>query len=260
MVLDYPKLIIRDSVAMKILSDMIQAKQINFERSDTSYVPLGGLDMISTHFMIYDTSNPFNLKPILALRNCYEDRCRKHNIDMPVDNYIHHTSAQMQKKFSDFKSNHKNIVDCNAWFVDPNYSFKTTGVPLSEIGFFMVAHHIFRRRLDHLVGIANERFKASRWVEPIGDFPKGMLFKHPVVGVDHLLILLEPFNKSWFADCYQKYGHLIKQRFEASPENSLSGEQLLSEQDIESMVKVWLDNSQGDVGEVDSVAGRKIAS
>ena len=259
-VLDYPKLIIRDDKAMKILADMVQAKQINFERSDETYVPLGGLDMISTHFMIYDTTDMLSPKPILALRNCYEDRCKKHNIPLPIDYYIEHTPPEMKKKFLEFKKNKPLIVDCNAWFVDPNYSFKATGWPLSDIGFFMVAMHIFRRRLDHLVGIANERFKASRWVEPIGEFPKGMLFKHPMVGVDHLLILLEPFNKDWFVESYKKYGELFKKRYEVAPDNSISKENLLSDIEMEKLIEKWSDDSKSNVRELHPVARKRVAS
>ena len=123
-ILDYPKLIISDEKAKKVLADMIQAKQINFERSCQDYVPLSGLDMISTHFLIYDTTDIFEPKLILAIRNCYEDRTLRHHFSLPSEEYIKFAPEEYQKAYYEFKKNKEVLVDCNAWFVDPDYSFR----------------------------------------------------------------------------------------------------------------------------------------
>ena len=101
-VLDYPKLTIHSQDTKNCLADMIQAKQINFERSDVNYVPMGGLDMVSTHFLIYDMENIYKPKIVLAIRNCYEDRTLRHNLRLPSQDYIG-SASQVQRAYNGFK-------------------------------------------------------------------------------------------------------------------------------------------------------------
>ena len=72
-----------------------------------------------------------------------------------------------------------------------------TGIPLSEIGYFMLVSHTLKRGFDHWVGATNERFKASRWAELTGDSPQGMIFQHHHVSDPHKLLLIEPLNYNW---------------------------------------------------------------
>ena len=229
---------------------MIQTKQVNFERSNDKYVPLSGLDMISTHFLIYDTSDICKPKLILAMRNCYKDRSDNHGIPLPIENYISSTPLKMQRAWEKFNEGKSNIVDCNAWFVDPEYSFKKTGIPLSDLGFFMVVSHVLRMGLGHLVGVTNEKYKASRWVEPVGDFEKGLLFNHPSMNIDHAFILLEPFNKEWFVDKYNKYKDLHESRMELIPSNL----EILDDEGLKEIVDRWSEDLQGDVGKMNLVS------
>ena len=103
-ILDYPKLLISQEDSKKILADIIQAKQLNFERSCEQYVPLSGLDMVSTHFLIYDIKDLYNPKLILAIRNTYEDRACRHSLTIPSAEYIKFAKQEHQDCYHEFKN------------------------------------------------------------------------------------------------------------------------------------------------------------
>lgn len=258
-VLDYPKLIIKDKTTKNVLGDIIQGKQLGFERASKEYVPMSALDMVSSHFLIYDTSDIFSPKLIVAIRNCYEDRAQKHNLPLPYEDYIQYASLEVQKKHAKFRKNKECIVDCNALFVDPNYSRSKTGLPLTEIAWFMAISHMLKRKMHHFVGFTNEKFKASRLIEPIGHFPKDMMFDHPKVKTPHLIILCEPFKFEWLNKCWNDYGDMYKNRIEYKPESSLSGEELLKDKELKSLIDRSKDTDLfSDEG--DSVSGKPVAS
>lgn len=236
-VLDYPKLIIQNDIVKLMLADMLQAKQLNFERSDINYVPMSGLDMVSTHFLIYDVSNIYRPKLVLAIRNTYEDRVRRHKLRLPSEEYIQYAPSHLQKRYYEFKASKSTLVDCNAWFVDPDYSFAKTRLPLSEIGYFMLVAHTVKRGFDHWVGATNERFKASRWASLTGRAPEGLEFVHPVVRDPHRLMLVDPLNYAWLMDCLDKYKDLYVHRFEQGPMQDVSGESCLSDQQLEDFLR-----------------------
>ncbi len=219
-VLDYPKIQIDNPQAKQLLVDMIQSKQKNFERADENYVPMNGLDMISTHFMIYDCTDMYNPKPVLAIRNCYGDRTQKHKLKLPSEEYILHAPKEYQERYYQFKEEKKFLVDCNAWFVDPSYSYKNTGLRLSEIAYFMLVSHTIRRGFDHWVGATNERFKASRWAELTGRSPQGMIFNHPQVDDPHKLLLIDPIDYDWVLKTYQMNKDLYSNRYEVRSEKN----------------------------------------
>lgn len=231
-ILDYPKLMIENSEVKDVFIDMIQAKQINFAQTSPTYIPMSGLDMVSTHFLVYEVTNIFNPKLILALRTCYEDRVYRHNLTLPIDQYSQWMSEKYQTVFQKYRDKRGPLVDVNAWFVDPDYSFKKTGLNLSEFGFYMVVSHLLKRGYDHFVGTSNEKYKASRWVEPLGQFEKGMYYNHKFVPDPHMLILIEQFNMEWLMKCSDEFHSLYANRMEYSP-GAQQGEKLyLSDQEL----------------------------
>ena len=216
--LDYAKLHLDNPEVQKALSDMIIIKQKNFERTDPNYIVTDKHDMISTHFMIYDTNNPFCPKLVLALRVTYQDRAEKHKLKTPIQELLPNLDEKIQQHFNDFKINYPVLADCNAWFVDPDYSLKSSGLRLSDIAYTMVYLHLSRMGLTHFVGCTNEKYKASRWVENIGHFPAGFYFKHPLVNDPHMLILMRSFKHNYLLSVYEKSKSLFEDIFELVPE------------------------------------------
>ena len=109
------------------------------------------------------------------------------------------------------------LVDCNAWFVDPEFSHANSQLNLSEILFFALCLDILRLGKDHFIGATNERYKASRWVAKVGSFPDNLTFKHPSVPDLHKLTLVGEFYPEWLKACWSKYVELIDNRFELTP-------------------------------------------
>lgn len=240
-VFDYPKFLVQDEVPKRILGDFIQAKQINYDRSDDNYISIGNLDMVSTHVLIYDMKNIFKPKIVLAIRNVYEDRVRKHNLRLPSDDYIPHLAADDLKKFNNFKKDKTWLADCGAFFIDTDFSYNKTKFPIADIGLMMMVNHLFKRGFHHLVGATNMTFKSSRWVEPIGRFEDGITFQHPYIRHPHQLILLNEFKLDWLRSCYDKYFHLWQSRMEFAPPAAVTGENLISDDDL---YKFVLDQAQ----------------
>lgn len=232
-ILDYPKKTLADETTKQLFADMLQIKQINFQRTSDSYICMGPLDMISTHTMIYDTTDIYKPKLVLAMRACYEDRAKQHKLSLPIEEYNSYLPLQGQKNYAKFRNQKKNLVDCNAWFVDPDYSFSKTGLKLSDVGFFATALYILRTGNDHLCGCSNERYKASRWVKTIGDLVEPVEFIHPKVPDPHDLILINHFSKSWLQRCFKDYGSFVENAFEQVP----TTEKLLSLSEIRAKIE-----------------------
>lgn len=216
-ILDYAKTQLNNSDATKALNDLIVIKQKNFERTDPNYVVVDKHDMIGSHFMIYETSNPYSPKLIFAIRNTYEDRAAKHKLKTPFLDLVPALSQEYQDVFGKYRAQHGTICDCNSWFVDPNFSQKNSGLRLSDIGYVMVYLQLRRMGFDHFVGCTNEKYKAHRWVEHVGSFPKDMTFIHPTVPDPHMVILIEQFNQKFLTETYNEYKVLFDQVFEIIP-------------------------------------------
>lgn len=214
-ILDYPlKTIDQNPLVGQILGDVIRAKQVGFLQTEPNFVVMDKHDMIGTHFLIYDVENPFQPKLILAIRNTYEERAKRHGVPLPIEGYIHLAGEPAVQKLIELRKRVGPLVDCNAWFVNPNYSFKTSGLKLSEVAFLMVTSFILRKGQNHFVGATNERYNASRWVRVAGHFPEGLEFVHPAVPDRHCVTLVDQFNYDWFARSMQEYGQLINESFE----------------------------------------------
>src|SRR5437868_4017005 len=197
-ILDYAKAQLENPIAKKILSDVVFIKQQNFLRTEPNYVVTDKHDMIGTHYLIYDTTEFLDPKLVFAIRTTFLSRAVQHRIDTPLLSIVSRLAPPLQEAFNKFQEKHKEIVDCNAWFVDPAYSKKNSGLNLSDLGYFMVCTHILRAGANHFVGCTNETYNASRWLEHVGSMPKGLIFEHPAVKAPHMLILMENFNMPHF--------------------------------------------------------------
>lgn len=209
-ILDYPmKALEAQPAAGKMLGDIIKNKQINFFKTSQSYVVMDKHDMIGTHFLIYDVEDVYNPKLVLAIRNTYEERCKFHGVQLPIDGYIHLAGKEAEGLLKDMRKRVGSLVDCNAWFVDPNYSKKNSGMNLSEFAFLMVTTFIMRMGRSHFVAATNEKYKASRWIQMAGEFPEGYGFVHPAVPDYHCLELVEKFKTDWMAKATEEYRGLL---------------------------------------------------
>jgi hypothetical protein len=213
-ILDYPKNGCDSPVVRKIFGDMVFTKQVNFARSSDSYVSMSGLDMISSHVLIYDQFDLAAPKLIGAARICYRSRADKHQLRLPVDDYIDFVPPEYRIKFKEFSSEHKELVDANAWFVDPEYTFSNTGLKISEMIFFGLLQFMVRKGHTRWVGASNEKYKASRWALPTGTTEDGMIFKHPKVPDPHKLLLFKSLNYDWLTECTERYHELLNNSYE----------------------------------------------
>jgi len=226
-ILDYAKEQLDNPVAKKIMSDVVFIKQKNFLRAEPNYVVTDKHDMIGTHYLIYDTTELLDPKLVFAIRTTFLRRAEQHRIDTPLLSIIPRLEPALQEAFNSFRARHKDIVDCNAWFVDPSYSKKNAGLNLSDLGYFMVCNHLLRIGSDHFIGCTNEKFNASRWLEHVGSMPKGLIFEHPAVKSPHRMILMEKFNTAHFKEVYKEYKTVISETYEVFP-TPQSGEGFIS--------------------------------
>ena len=209
-ILDYPfRALESQPVAGQMLGDVIKHKQIHFFKTSANFVVMDKHDMIGTHFLVYDVTNIYHPRLVLAIRNTYEERCKHHGVQLPIDGYIHATSMEAQQLFKKLRQKVGPLVDCNAWFVDPDYSKKNSGMNLSEFAFLMVTTFLLRMGHTHFVGATNEKYKASRWLKAVGEFPEGHTFTHPAVPDIHALHLIHPFKSEWMSKACDEYHDLI---------------------------------------------------
>lgn len=222
-VLDNTKGQLESSVAKKILSDMLFAKQSNFLRTDPQYVVMDKHDMIGTHYLIYDTTDFLNPHLIFAIRTTFLKRAQEHRLETPLMSLLPNMGAELREAFAVFHRQHPQLVDCNAWFVDPSFSKKNSGLNLSDLGYLMVCLNCMQEGFDNIVGCTNETYSASRWVEKVGDVRAGLMFQHPVVKAPHKMLLVDNFNLKHFAEVYRKHKDLVDHIFEVRPEPSTRG-------------------------------------
>lgn len=226
-ILDNAKEQLENTAAKKIMSDVVFVKQKNFLRSEPNYVVTDKHDMIGTHYLIYDTTDLLEPKLVFAIRTTFLTRAQQHRIETPLMSLIPRLDLPLQNAFNKFHERHQEIIDCNAWFVDPAYSKKNSGLNLSDLGYLMVCTHILRCGSDHFVGCTNETYNASRWLEHVGTMPKGLIFEHPAVSAPHRLILMENFNMAHFEQVYTQHKDLVTEMYEVLPP-SKEGEALPS--------------------------------
>lgn len=216
-VLDNAKEQLDSDVAQKLLSDMLFVKQKNFLRTDPHYVVMDKHDMIGTHYLIYETTDILNPRLIFAMRTTFLSRAQEHRLETPLMSLIPKMEPALQEAFRNFHRQHPELVDCNAWFVDPEFSKKSSGLNLSDVGYLMVWLNIRRFGYDNMVGCTNETYNASRWLERLGTVAPGMLFEHPAVKSVHKMILLDQFNQAHFSEVYEKHRELLSETFEVMP-------------------------------------------
>ena len=218
--LDYAKNQLENPLVQKILGDLIVVKQKNFERTDENYVVVDKHDMIGTHALVYDTSNLYEPKLIFAIRLTYEERALKHRLKTPLQELIPSLDNKCRERLIEYCNQHTQLIDCNSWFVDVNYSQKNSGLRLSDIGFVMVCLHLIRMKFDYMAGCTNEKYKAHRWLENIGGFSKEYTFTHPVVPDEHMLVLIEKFNLPYIQSVYRSNKALFDSLLEVTPKNA----------------------------------------
>lgn len=216
-ILDNVKAQLNSCEAQKVFTDMLFAKQKNFLRTDANYVVMDKHDMIGTHYMIYDVNDFHNPAPILAIRTTFTSRATAHKLETPLVSLLPYMDDKAKVLFEDFKNRHQEIVDCNAWFVDPQFSKKHSGLRLSDIAYLMVVMNILQEGADNFIGCANEKYSASRWLAGMGDTPQDSYFEHPSVRCPHKLVLMENFNLYHFANIFAEYEELMKALVEVRP-------------------------------------------
>lgn len=219
-ILDYALTHLHSDTTQNMLSGLVVMKQKNFERTDPTYVVTDKHDMIGTHFLIYDTSDIYKPKIIFALRVTYEDRSARHKIKTPFQELVPKLALPLQVAYEKFHSEHPVLVDCNSWCVDVNFSQKKSGLPLSDIGYAMVYLQLLRMGHNHFIGCTNERYKASRWLESVGTFPKGYNFVHPAVPDPHMITMVENFKHEHFNLVYNKHKSMFDNLFDVIPEDA----------------------------------------
>lgn len=219
-ILDNAKGQLESPVAKKILSDMLFTKQSNFLRTDPQYVVMDKHDMIGTHYLIYDTADFLNPMLIFAIRTTFLGRAQEHRLETPLMSLLPTMEAELREAFAVFHKQHPQLVDCNAWFVDPSFSQKTSGLNLSDLGYLMVCLNCLHEGYDNIIGCTNETYRASRWVKKVGDVRTGLMFEHPVVKAPHKMLLVDNFNLNHFAEVYKKHKSLVDNIFEVRPGSS----------------------------------------
>lgn len=217
-ILDYPKLHLSNPDTKRILMDVIVAKQKGFERTDEFYVPNDRHDMIGTHFLIYDVTNPFQQKLIFGIRVTYEERTKKHKARLPIIEIESHFNDTLKSEFKEFRTRYPELVDCNSLFVDNEYTFRSKGIKLIDIGYSMIIYHLTRMGKTHMIGGTNEKYKSSKWLRNFGQFKSDLYFKHPVVQDQHMLVMLESFNLVYVNSVYTENKDLFDNLIEFVPE------------------------------------------
>lgn len=217
-ILDNVKDQLENPTAQSLLSSMIFEKQKNFLRTDPNYVVMDKHDMIGTHYLIFDVTNFLSPKLVFAIRTTFADRASQHSVETPLMQLRPHIGDEGREYLKDFMTKHdQKFVDCNAWFVDVEYSKKNSGLDLANIGYMMVVLNLLRCGYTGMIGCTNEKYNASRWVKGMGDTPDHLFFEHPTVKSTHKLMMMEKFHFSHFVPTFEKYEDLVKNMFEVFP-------------------------------------------
>jgi hypothetical protein len=202
------------------MADMLSSRQISFHRTIESYILMDKLDMIGTHFLIYDVSDLYRPKVISGIRVVYNERCQKYGLKLPLDENILSASLPVQEFYRIFKKDKPDLAECTGWYVDSEFSFAKSKLDLAEILFFAITTYLLRQEIPYFSGATNERYKASRWVAKVGEFKDGYTFMHPTIPYDHKLTLVEHFYNDWLRDCFSRYGKLMDNRYEIAPKET----------------------------------------
>lgn len=226
-VLDYPKLQLKSGEAQKALTDILIAKQLNYERASDKYLSISPHDLIGTQILIYSEVDEGQRRVVAGLRVDYSNRARNHRIAMPVESIIPQLSQDQKKKCRNFIAKHPTLVQVGAGFVDPDYTFSNTGLRLMELTFFVALHFSVRKGFDHWLTTTNERFKASRWALPTGESNEAIVFTHPQVPDPHKLLMFETLNYSWLLQRAVEYSNLMNNCLELTPPRSQTNGELL---------------------------------
>lgn len=216
-ILDYPKRLLRDELASKVFADLLRFRQMNFERSTETHVYVDKLDMIGTHYLVYDVQDLFAPKIIAGIRTSYMSRCDNHNLKIPLEDLIPKAMLPVQEAYYKFKAKNGDPVECNGWFINPNYSSTKVSNSLPDILFFALTTYLARQGVHHFIGATNERFKASRHVARVGKFEDGFILENPSFPGDHKLTLVDHYHSNWQLECVNLYGSLLKARVEIRP-------------------------------------------
>lgn len=129
-ILDFPKKHLEDPTVRQIISDMISVRQLSYHRTIESYILMDKNDMISTHLMIYDVSNPYRPKILSGIRLIHSDRCREYGLTLPLEENVKAASLPTQHFFEQFKKGKSNVIECAGWYVDSEFSYAKTQLAL----------------------------------------------------------------------------------------------------------------------------------
>lgn len=231
-ILDYPKKLLKDELANRVFADLLRFRQINFERSTETHVYVDKLDMIGTHYLVYDVQDLFSPKIVAGIRTSYMSRCANHNLKIPLEDLIPKAVLPVQEAYHKFKAKNGEPVECNGWFINPDFSATKSGGSLPDILFFALTTYLARQGVHHFIGATNERFKASRHVARVGLFEDGYILENPSFPGDHKLTLVDQYHSDWQLECVSRYGSLLKTRVELRPEEM----EIRSYEEIESEI------------------------
>lgn len=238
-ILDYPLLQKGNPLVKRLLNDIIFGKQENFERTDPNYIVLDKHDMIGTHFLIFEVTNIYEPKLIYGARTTFESRAKTHKIKTPIQEIKLHFGSDAQLVLNEFISQHGELIEVNSLFVAPDYSTRSTGLHLSDIGFSMIALHLARMGHGHFAGCPNEKYKAHRLVENTCNVKnnRGYNFVHPVVQDPHQLLLIESFKTENIVSMIGRHLTLFNSLLEVSPAKQ-------SYSSIQDTINYWLQTPQ----------------
>jgi hypothetical protein len=216
-ILDYAKKHLNDPRVHQVFSDLVKDRQINFERSTESHVYIDKHDLIGTHYLVYDTTDLFHPRIVAGIRTTYASRCQNHGIKIPLEDNILNSTPEALELYKRFKTRMGDLVECNGWFIDSEYSPSKISVNMPDVLFFALTTYLLRQGYDHFVGAPNERFKAARHVARVGHFEDGHFLTNPSFPGAHKLTLVHPFSKTWQKECSLRYGQFLEQRIELKP-------------------------------------------
>lgn len=222
-ILDYAKKQLDNPLVQKALNDMIFIKQKNYERTDPNYVVLDKHDMIGTHILIYETSNLYNPRLVVAQRITYDNRAQIHKVNTPLSDLIPHLNPNCQQAHKNFHLQNPIYAEYNSFFIDPDFSFKKSGIKISDISTTLSFIHTYRLGIENLVTCTNEKYKTHRLLESFGNFSKDFTFTHPTVPDTHMLIMIDKIKISQVLSTYDLYKSLFENTMDlVSPSESLN--------------------------------------
>ena len=218
-VLDYPKLLLGQSQAYSIFGDLVRCRQKLFLDTSDSFLVIDKHDLIGTHFLTYDLSNPFKPTLIAGFRITYQDRAQAHGLTMPIESALPCCPPEATSQYQEFCREKGNMIQFNTLFIDPQYTFSKSQLKLSDMLFFAVCAFIRRLGFNHYVGATNDRLKTDRWMKRAGEYSRPTFsFSHPDVQDPHTLFFIDALNNAWLLDCFDEYRHFWNLAYEIIPD------------------------------------------